>query len=128
MRSDQDAQWVAHFDVRSSATVPLAQRIAAIRHQPPDFHRRCAIRSVFDGGDRFSRCFSPEGLNTPTTWEALTTANDLKAVAGDGANRDLLMAMNAKLNGLIAGEVGLDDGSFLPLGNGSWVFPPASGR
>ena len=31
------------------------------------------------------------------------------------ANRDLIAAMNAKLNALIAAEIGVDDGSFLPL-------------
>jgi hypothetical protein len=31
------------------------------------------------------------------------------------ANTDLIMAMNAKLNDLIAKEVGGDDGSFLPI-------------
>ena len=31
------------------------------------------------------------------------------------ANRDLIAAMNAKLNTLIASEIGVDDGSFLPL-------------
>ena len=36
------------------------------------------------------------------------------AVAFD-ANRDLIARMNAKLNALIAAEIGLDDGSFLPF-------------
>jgi len=31
------------------------------------------------------------------------------------ANRDLIASMNAKLNALIANEIGVDDGSFLPL-------------
>ncbi|WP_211867020.1 sulfatase-like hydrolase/transferase [Neoroseomonas terrae] len=141
MLSYQDAQWAAHFDVRSDATAPLAQRIAAIQNQPPNFHYRCAIRSVFDGRYRFSRYFSPEGFNTPTTWEALTAANDIEVydlqndpqevnnlASGGRVNRDLLMSMNAKLNGLIAQEVGVDDGSFLPLRDGRWHFPPASER
>ena len=39
-------------------------------------------------------------------------------------NIDLIMAMNAKLNDLIAEEVGGDDGSFLPIRDGKWFFPP----
>jgi len=31
------------------------------------------------------------------------------------ANRDLIAAMNAKLNTLITNEIGVDDGSFLPF-------------
>ncbi len=30
-------------------------------------------------------------------------------------NRDLIATMNAKLNALIAREIGVDDGGFLPL-------------
>jgi hypothetical protein len=38
------------------------------------------------------------------------------------------MAMNDKLNVRIAEEVGIDDGSFLPLRNGKWHFPEAAER
>ena len=31
------------------------------------------------------------------------------------ANRDLIASMNTKLNALIAAEIGVDDGSFLPF-------------
>ena len=44
------------------------------------------------------------------------------------AHSDLLMAMNAKLNGRIAEEVGDDSGNFLPIRNGKWFFPPKSER
>ncbi|GGC92764.1 sulfatase-like hydrolase/transferase [Chelatococcus reniformis] len=141
MLSYQDAGWAAHFDVRSNNSVPLAQRIAALKKQPPDFKLRCSIRSVFDGRYRFSRYFSPVGFNTPSTWEDLVGKNDIEiydlqndpdevdnlALKGKAAG-DLVMAMNGKLNGLIATEVGEDDGSFLPIKNGQWVFPPASER
>jgi hypothetical protein len=36
--------------------------------------------------------------------------------------------MNDKLNVRIAEEVGIDDGSFLPLRNGKWHFPDAAER
>jgi hypothetical protein len=41
---------------------------------------------------------------------------------------DLVMAMNAKLNGRLAEEVGDDNGSFLPIHDGKWFFPPKSER
>ena len=34
---------------------------------------------------------------------------------GPDTNRDLIARMNAKLNALIAAEIGVDDGSFLPF-------------
>jgi len=141
MLSYQDAGWAAYFDVKADNSVPLAQRIAAMKDRPPDFKLRCSIRSVFDGRYRFSRYFSPQGFNTPVTMEELTGQNDLELydlqsdpdevhnLAMDVvANRDLILTMNAKLNERIAQEVGIDDGSFLPFKNGQWVFPPASER
>jgi hypothetical protein len=44
------------------------------------------------------------------------------------ANGDLIMEMNAKLNGRIAQEVGDDNGHFIPIRNGKWFFPPKSER
>ncbi|MEW6124557.1 MAG: sulfatase-like hydrolase/transferase [Pseudomonadota bacterium] len=140
MLTFQDARWAAQFDVKSSG-MTQAQTVAAMKANPPDFKLRCSIRSVFDGRYRFSRYFSPEGFNTPGTWEALTANNDLEvydlqndpeevdnlALKGTAAG-DLIMALNGKLNGLIAAEVGTDDGSFMPFKNGQWIFPPASER
>jgi hypothetical protein len=49
--------------------------------------------------------------------------------SGDGTvNADLIKAMNANLSKLIAKEVGDDDGSFLPIRDGKWFFPPKSER
>jgi hypothetical protein len=41
--------------------------------------------------------------------EAVNLAYDLDT------NRELIATMNAKLNALIAAEIGVDDGSFLPF-------------
>lgn len=141
MLTFQDAHWAAQFDVKSDKNFTQAQVIAAMKADPPDFKLRCSIRSMFDGRYRFSRYFSPQGFNTPATWEELTAKNDLEvydlqndpeevnnlALKGKAAG-DLVMALNEKLNGLIATEVGVDDGSFMPFKDGQWVFPPASER
>ena len=119
-----------------NSTTPLAEKIKALIKTEPDFHNRCAIRSVFDGRYRFSRYFSPLVFNTPTTYEALIAQNDLELydlqmdpeevhnlAFGPKPNMDLIMAMNNKLNERIAEEVGVDDGGFLPLKDGKWYFP-----
>jgi hypothetical protein len=94
---------------------------------------------VFDGRYRFSRYFSPKQHNRPTSLEALFILNDVELfdVESDplgqrnlavdpGRHRDLLEAMNAKLNALIDQEVGEDVGQMLPGGvSGGWVTTDA---
>jgi arylsulfatase A-like enzyme len=142
MLTFQDAKWATQFDVyMDDKKIPLAGKLVELQKHDPDFSNRCSIRSVFDGRYRFSRYFSPVGFNTPTTFESLLANNDLELydlqsdpdetvnlAADPKANGDLILAMNAKLNGRIAAEVGRDDGSFLPIRNGKWHFPPASER
>jgi arylsulfatase len=105
----------------------------------PDFTKRGAIRSVFDGRYQFTRYFSPKQHNRPTSIEALFELNDvelfdLRADPHEVNNlalepkkhADLLAAMNAKLNRLIDAEVGEDAGQMLPGGvDGGWVATPA---
>jgi arylsulfatase A-like enzyme len=104
-------------------------------------NHQIGIRSAFDGRYRFSRYFSPLDFNTPTTYETLVAKNDLELydiqedaeevhnlAADQKVNGELIMAMNAKLNGRIADEVGDDNGSFIPIRNGKWFFPPKSKR
>jgi arylsulfatase len=95
----------------------------------PDLLKRGAVRSVFDGRHVFSRYFSPRQHNRPESLEELLRWNDVELfdrqadpgemrnlAAGAGANRDLMMAMNEKLNRLIDTEVGEDRGQMLPGG------------
>ncbi len=93
----------------------------------PDLKKRGAVRTAFDGRYKFSRYFSPLDHNRPTTIEQLYAANDVELfdlntdqqemtnlAADKDANRDLIMAMNAKLDALIKAEIGVDDGRQLP--------------
>lgn len=99
-----------------------------------DLGRRGAIRSVTDGRYRFTRYFSPEQHNSPKSYEALFEYNDvelydlkndpneMRNLAVDRrANGELLLAMNQKLNDVIAAEVGSDDGDFLPENKAGWA-------
>jgi arylsulfatase len=95
----------------------------------PDMLKRGAVRSVFDGQHVFARYFSPKQHNRPTTLEDLYLLNDvelfdlradpfeMKNLAfGGRQHRELILAMNEKLNRLIDAEVGEDRGQMLPGG------------
>jgi arylsulfatase A-like enzyme len=142
MLSFQSAKWGKLVqDYINSPEVPLADKLKKLMAEEPNFHERCGIRSSFDGRYRFSRYFAPLDFNTPSIFEALMAKNDLELYDLDNdpeeinnlamdtkKNGDLIMAQNAKLNQRIAEEVGVDDGSFLPLRNGKWYLPPAAER
>ena len=91
----------------------------------PDIAKRGAVRSVYDGRYVFARYFSPKQHNRPTSLEELFRFNDVELydVQADpnemknlAANRELVAAMNEKLNRLIDAEVGDDRGQMLPGG------------
>ena len=96
----------------------------------PDFSKRGAIRSIFDGRHRFTRYFAPNEHHRPETFDDLIARNDLELfdleldpnettnLAQDTAShRDLILKMNSLLNRTLDDEVGIDDGSFLPTGS-----------
>jgi arylsulfatase len=104
----------------------------------PDLRKRGAVRTVYDGRYVFARYFSPKQHNRPTTLEDLLRFNDLELfdtradphemtnlAAPAVRNRELLLAMNAKLNRLIDAEVGEDPGQMLPGGiDAGWEVTP----
>jgi hypothetical protein len=95
----------------------------------PDMMKRGAVRSVYDGRYVFARYFSPKQHNRPTTLEDLYRFNDVELfdlqtdplemnnlAMGGKQHRELIVAMNEKLNRLIDTEVGEDRGQMLPGG------------
>ena len=93
----------------------------------PNMKKRGSLRTVFDGRYKFTRYFSPLDHNKPTTLDELYQWNDVELydLANDpdemvnlgvdrSANKDLILAMNTKLNDIIKTEIGVDDGRELP--------------
>jgi len=116
------------YETVHNKSIAKTAQLQTIEAFPIDWSLRVAIRSITDERYRFTRYFPFRGFNTPTTLDALRANNDLELydlradpdeatnLAYDfDANRDLIASMNAKLNALIANEIGVDDGSFLPL-------------
>lgn len=119
------------FLLRAAAYVqeggkPDQLKSAGIR---PDLMKRGAVRSVYDGRYTFARYFSPKQHNRPTTMEDIVRFNDVELydrqndpfemnnlATSSTQYRDLLLAMNGKLNRLIDMEVGEDRGQMLPGG------------
>jgi len=93
----------------------------------PDLSGRGFISFVFDGRYKYARYYAPDDFNTPTTIEEILANNEIELfdlqndpneVFNLGIdvvkNKDLILRMNALLNRLIAKEVGVNNGSFLP--------------
>jgi arylsulfatase len=122
MWSYMDADWLKTIVDAAAAKKKLTKD----NHPKPDAKKRAAIRTVYDGRYKYSRYFSPLDHNRPTTVEQIFKVNDVELfdlendphemnnLALDKKNRDVLLAMNDKLNRLIDSEVGKDDGSHLP--------------
>lgn len=93
----------------------------------PNFDKRGFMRAVYDGRYKFARYFAPVRYNRPTTFEELLKENDLELydtqtdpdemnnLAHDpNANKELVVQMNYKLEGLISTEIGNDTTIDLP--------------
>lgn len=93
-----------------------------------DLGKRSAIRCLSDGRYKFARYFSLRQHNTPKTRDELLAHNDIELFDLDAdpgemrnlaldlsANGNLVDKLNRRLNDLIEHEIGIDDGSYLPL-------------
>jgi len=103
----------------------------------PNLKKRGSVRSMSDGRYTFSRYFSPTEHHKPANLDELYKYNDLELydrekdpgeqtnlAADRAANGDLVLAMNAKLETIIAAEIGIDDGRELPDVEGiDWALP-----
>jgi len=142
MLSYQGKKWAAlTIENQKYRALAPAQQLAMLSKYPPNFSNRTSIRSIYDGQYRFGRYFAPNNFNTPQTMESLLVNNDLEVydlkndpeeihnLAVDmKKNGDLIFALNQNLNAIIANEVGVDDGAYMPIRNGKWYFPPLSER
>ncbi len=93
----------------------------------PNLSKRGFLNFVFDGRYKFARYFAPDNFNTPRTLQEILRDNDCELfdlqedphemrnlVTEPRAHLDLILRLNEQLNGLIAKEVGANDGQFLP--------------
>jgi len=103
----------------------------------PNLKKRGSVRSTCDGQDTFSRDGSPTEHHRPANLDELYSYNDLELydrvndpdeiinlAADRAANGELVLAMSAKLESVIAAEIGIDDGRELPDVEGvDWALP-----
>lgn len=88
---------------------------------------RGQMRGVYDGRWKFQRYSAPHSTSQPGSFDALVSTHDLElydTVTDPGETRNLaadpqsvkaeIERLNATLNRLLAAEVGVDDGSFVP--------------
>jgi arylsulfatase len=120
----------------------VAPFLAAAKWAPPlsevrpDLAKRGFLSFAFDGRYKFSRYYAPNAFNTPTTLEEIVKWNDLELfdleedpdemtnLAVDvERHQETILRMNALLNELIAREVGVNDGKFLPSQLGHSITP-----
>ncbi len=117
-----------YYETMLNKSIASSAKFRTLESFPVDWRLRVCIRSIVDERYKFSRYFSFRGFNTPATLDELKAMNDLELydlssdpdeivnLAHDfERNRDLIATMNTKLNALIAREIGVDDGSFMPL-------------
>jgi arylsulfatase A-like enzyme len=116
------------YETLRDKSIVRTDQLKTLESFPIDWSLRVSIRSITDERYRFTRYFPFRGFNTPRSLDELRASNDLELydlqadreevvnLAYDfDRNHDLIGRMNDKLNALIAAEIGVDDGSFLPF-------------
>ncbi|MGD8832218.1 MAG: sulfatase-like hydrolase/transferase [Pseudomonadales bacterium] len=134
--ASNDADLMAFISAARAAGKDPKAELAASGFKP-DLGKRGTVRSVTDGRYRFTRYFSPLDHHRPTSLDQLYAHNDLELydltsdpgettnlAADRAANGALVLAMNDKLNTIIAAEFGVDDGRELPdIAGIDWTLP-----
>ena len=105
----------------------FAMKPADFAKDHPDLSKRGFLAMTFDGRYKFGRYYAPDKFNTPKTLEEILAWNDLELfdlkvdpeeknnlALNPKQHKELILRMNALLNELIAREVGVNDGQFLP--------------
>jgi arylsulfatase len=108
----------------SGAAAKEAVDLATLK---PHLGKRGFLTFAFDGRYKLARYYAPNGFQTPRDLDELFARNDVQLfdlqedpdetrnLALDrAAHRETLERMNALLNELMAREVGVNDGGFLP--------------
>jgi arylsulfatase len=105
--------------------------LAVRQPQPPvtqvKLDKRGFLSFVFEGRYKFARYYAPSAFNTPQTLEEILRNNDVQLFDLESdpeemhnlalqpeKNRATILRMNQLLNDLMAKEVGVNDGHFLP--------------
>lgn len=101
--------------------------LAALAGHLPSRDNPGFFRGIHDGRYKFARYFRPGQHHTPTSWEMLLAHNELELydtrsdpqeinnlAAQPEQQRDLILALNARVNALVATEIGRDEGAELP--------------
>jgi len=127
-----DAKYTATFRALKAKNLPHDQFKKEMANVHPDFEHRSGIRMINDGHYKFARYFSLKQHNSPKTVYELLANNDVElfdTVNDPDENNNLakdpekyqalIMAMNEKLNRLIADEIGNDNGSYIPPFDGN---------
>jgi arylsulfatase len=117
--------------VDSDYLTKLMSSIALRQPQPPvtqvKLDKRGFLSFVFDGRYKFARYYAPATFNTPQTLEEILKNNDVQffdlgndpdemhnLALEPEKSRATILRMNGLLNELMAKEVGVNDGRFLP--------------
>ena len=123
--------YVGVSTVDSDYLTKVMSSLAVHQPQPPvtqvKLDKRGFLSFVFDGRYKFARYYAPSAFNTPQTLEEILRNNDVQLfdlesdpeemhnlVLQSEKNRATILRMNQLLNDLIAKEVGVNDGRFLP--------------
>lgn len=117
----------ADYLARACKSIVENKWVPPLAETHPDLTKRGFVNFVFDGRYKYARYYAPAEFNTPTTLEQILGYNDielfdlkndpdeLKNLAVEANKHEaIILRMNTLLNDLIAREVGVNDGRFLP--------------